>query len=356
MTAAGGVGANPIDVQLVNLKATSATGVVDVAATGPVNVVSVSAGDRVMFTATGAITGGPVTSTGAGASPDQTVTVASSGGGVNLTTVTGPSSINLSGQTGVTVPTVTSTGAVPDATNPANPTPTVNVTSAGGNINTTTVTAPAVAMNAAGNVSGGTLNVVSSVVLGGDTVNATVNGGTQPVGGAITGFNGGVASNVDVTLSAPGGFTLASLFTTTGQVSIPVGPISIDNVLITERATLSNPMTSILVDQTNRTIQGPDVQLYTGGSPFELSFSGNLVNTSGFVVFRNALHEVITPFNANESSTEQGGLALATVNGAQPAPKPPKTGGESGGLVSYTGVPVAIEGECPKGVEQGCAK
>jgi ubiquinone biosynthesis protein UbiJ len=504
MSAALGIGDEPLNVQLLNLQAASG-GVVDVTVQNnpatPVNNVDVSAADRVLLTSNVSISGGTVASTGTGTNPDNTVTVSSTAGNVNLASVTGQTNVMVTGQTGVTLNSASSTGGGVTATattgnvnvttasagqgatftapagtvnvttgtagadialnasgnvsggtltstngnvnanssagnvdlgttnagqsvnfsapaGTANATTTVagttingssglgitigsatsggnttlntggnlaantltstggsvagnaagdatvatgsasggfTLTSATGNVDVNTATANAVTLSAPGNVTGGTLNVGSNVQLSGDAVTANVNGGGPVIGGSVTGFNGGIASNVDLTLSNPGGFHLDSFTTATGSVNVPSGFLNIDSVVIVDRAVFTNPSTALLVDQHDRSIQQTDVQIYTGGAPFSLGLVQNHVDTSAFVIFRDPAFEVVTPLGTNTSSTEQASDTLTRIDAGRPAPERLPFD-ELGDAVSYTGSPVSVDGECKPEADPGCVK
>ena len=271
-----------------------------------VNIVSIAAGDRVWLTANGDITGNSVTSTGAGnTNPDKSISITSTNGNVNLASVSGQTDVAVSGQTGVTVDT---------------------------------------------------LNVGSNLVLAGPHVSAAVNGGPRTVGGSVTGYGGGIASDVDLTLSGSGGFAFDNFWASVASVNLPFGSFSIDNALIVDRATFVNPLSTVLVDQHNRSIQPSDVQLYSAGAPFSFSLSENHIATDAFAIHRSPLHEVITPNGANSSVVEQGEDALSKINLKRPVSERKIADEARGSLITFTGVPVSLEGECDPGLDMECLK
>ena len=379
-----GIGDDPLDVRLLNLQATSG-GVVDLAVQGSVNIDAVSAGDRVLLTAGGNITGNSVSSTGAGTTnPDQSVSVTSASGSVTLASVTGSGDVAVSGSTGVAVGSVSAgqnaslsapNGSVTAGTAAAGGTFTA---SSGTNVDVGAVTATSVALSAPGTVTADMLNVGSSLQLAGGNVIANVNGGAGTVTGSVTGFGGGIASDVNLTLSGAGGFAFGDFWTATASVNVPLGSFAISNALILDQATFTNPLSTVLVDQHDRSIQGSDVQLYSAGAPFGFSLSGNRLSTDAFVIYRSPRHEVVTPAGANSSLAEQGEGALAATmhtrlgRSGEPLTSPeldmnalPPTaaGGESSGterrrssLITFTGVPVSFETECNPELDPACAK
>jgi filamentous hemagglutinin family protein len=304
-----GIGANPLDVRLLNLQANSDAGVVDLAVQNSVNIVAVTAADRVLLTAGGDITGNTVTSTGAvtgsdPANPATGVTIASATGRVELAGVSSAQDVSISAPTAITVDQ---------------------------------------------------MNVGTALSLASDRISANVNGGAGSVGGSVTGFGGGVASDVNLTLSGPGGFAFSNFWAETANVGIPLGSFWVDNALILDQAIFTNPLTSLLVDQHNRSIQPSDVQLYSAGAPFYLGLSGNHVATDAFVIHRSPLHEVITPDGSNTSAVEQSEDALATIA------RLPGFGRQAGEeedepLIAYTGHPVSLEDECDPELNPDCRK
>ena len=298
-----GIGDNPLDIRVHNLEASSG-GIIDLAEENAVNIVSITAGDRVLLTAGGDITGNSVTSTGTGnTNPDKSISITSSGGSVNLASVSGQTDVAVSGRNGVSVDM---------------------------------------------------LNVGSNLVLAGPHVSAAVNGGSGTVGGSITGFGGGIASDVNLTLSGSGGFAFDNFFASTANVNLPLGAFSIDNALIVDRATFVNPLSTVLVDQHNRSIQPSDVQLYSAGVPFSFSLSENHIATSAFAIHHSPLHEVITPDGPNFSVVEQGEDALSMLNLKRLVSERTPVSEERGSLVTYTGVPVSLE--CDPDLDMECPK
>ena len=304
-----GIGANPLDVRLLNLQANSDAGVVDLAVQNSVNIVAVTAADRVLLTAGGDITGNTVTSTGAVTSSDPAnpatgVMIASATGRVDLVSVSSAQGVDIAAPTEITV---------------------------------------------------GQVNVGTALSLASDQISANVSGGAGSVGGSVTGFGGGIASDVNLTLSGPGGFAFSNFWAETANVNILLGSFWVDNALILDQATFTNPLTSLLVDQHNRSIQPSDVQLYSAGAPFYLGLSGNHVATDAFVIHRSPLHEVITPDGSNTSAVEQSEDALATI--ARRTGFGRQTGEEEDEpLIAYTGHPVSLEGECDPELNPDCRK
>lgn len=200
------------------------------------------------------------------------------------------------------------------------------------------------------------MNVGTQLTLAGPLVNAVVNGGPGSVGGSVTGYAGGIADHVNLTLSGPGGFAFDSFRTSTASVLLPLGPLTIDSALILDRATFENPLTMLLVDQHNRSLQSADVQLYSAGAPFSLGLSGNHVSTDAFVIHRSPQHEVITPSGSNTSVVESGEDALARAAGAKNEEEREQADDSDVPLITYAGIPVSLEEECGPGQNRDCEK
>lgn len=255
-----GIGANPLDVRILNLLANSDDGVVDLAVEGSVNILGLTAGDRVLLTAGGDITGNSVTS-GAltGSDPENPatgVTLASASGLVNLASISSQQGVNVSAPTAILIDQV---------------------------------------------------NVGTSLFLASKLISGSVTGtGAGSHGGAITGFGGVPANNVSLLLSSSDAFHFSNFSTMTGSVNVPLGNLWVDNMYVGARMTVANPQTNLLIDQVSRGLQGYDVQLYSGGAPFALGLVTNHVQTDSYVIGRRSTHEVISP-NGNNTSAQEAG-------------------------------------------------
>ena len=162
----------------------------------------------------------------------------------------------------------------------------------------------------------------------------------------MTGYGGGVANNVNLTLSAPGGFSLDSLLSSSANVRVPVGAFSVDTLLITDRATIDNPQTHVLIDQHNRSFQPADAQLYSEGNAFSFSMSGNMLTTDSFVIHSDPRHEVTTPAGTDSSVDRQGDVTLVKARLQSSSELPPDDDDEKdkpGELITISGVPVSLE-------------
>jgi filamentous hemagglutinin family protein len=231
------------------------------------------------------------------------------------------------------------------------------LTSSGGDVDVGMASAPTISLSGPGDVTAGTLNVGSSVYLGADNIYAVINGGTGPVTGSVTGFGGGIASYVDLTLSGAGGFALSDFWAASASVDIPLGTLSIASVLIEDRATFTNPLTLVLVDQHDKRIQPADIQLYSGGDAFFLFLRDNSLTTDSFVIHRSPMHETLTQDGApNVTAVEMGDnvLALTDQLALGGASEEKNMSQMDGTLVSYAGVPVSID--CDTDEDDGCMK
>jgi hypothetical protein len=215
-----------------------------------------------------------------------------------------------------------------------------------------------VAMAAPGSVTARTVNVGQTLNIEAQRVNASVQAtGSGDVGGSVTGFGGGMASDVQLTLSSPYAFRFSNLFSSTGNVNVPSGDLFIDALWVSNRMTLSNPMTRVLVDQVDQSIQPFDVQLYSAGEPFAFSFTRNRVSTDALTIYRSPNHEVLSPSGNNMSAAEAAAREQALLGtlppayvGANMGSQPPAT---PGSVVSFVGTPVRTDEECKTGAGEG---
>jgi len=218
-------------------------------------------------------------------------------------------------------------------------------------LNIVNLTADAVRLSAPVSLTGSNpLNVGSNLELFSDRIDLDINGGPGIVGGSITGFNGGIASNVRLGLWSPSSFALSNFRAAYADVNQPQGWLSVDNLQIQDRATFTNPFTRLLVDQHVRTVQPYDVQLYSGGAPFAFMMRDNFVDTMAYVIYRSPMHEVFAPAGKDSSSAEQTEDALTRSMAEQFGSKRKKSNGlrpedTEVALVTYAGLPVSLEGE-----------
>lgn len=267
MSAALGIGAEPLNVRLLNLKATSG-GVVDIAVQDSVIIDAIIAGDRILLTAGGSITGNSVTSTGVvsgsdPANPATGILLSSATGGVDLASVSGPRDVSITAPVSIEVDD---------------------------------------------------LRVGDSLFLASNLITANVTGtGSGDHGGSVGGIGGAPASNVNLSLSSPDAFRFSSILSMTGAIDIPQGDLWVDSMYVGTRMTVSNPQTNLLIDQTSRALQGFDVQLYTGGPAFSLGLVTNHVYTDALAIGRQPTHEIISP-NGNSTSAQEQGNDVFTQN------------------------------------------
>jgi hypothetical protein len=236
--------------------------------------------------------------------------------------------------------------------------PVMRLDSTGGNVLVGTATGDLIALSAQESVTGDSLNVATTLDLASAQITANVHGGAQVVDGAITGYNGGQAANVKLTLDSPSGFAFSELWTRTGSVSDTEGWISVADTRIGARATITNPITRVLVDQYDWSVQPCDVQLYSLWQPFSFRLIGNRVDSDAYVLYRGAQYEALAPSGNDNSDFAQTETALTMSNahqalnltgGMPPSPGSfPVLGAPSGAphLVTYPDgeIPVATEG------------
>lgn len=304
-----GIGANPLDVRLLNLQANSDAGVVDLAVQNSVNIIAVTAGDRVLLTAGGDVTGNSVTSTGTASGTDPSnpatgVTIVSATGSVDLNRVSSAQGVNISAPNTIAVDQI---------------------------------------------------NVGSSLDLAGNLITATVTGtGSGVHYGSIGGFGGGQASGVNLLLASPTAFHFTSFSTVNGAVEVAQGGFWSDHTTVGQRLTLSNPQIDVLVDQTNRAVQSYDVQLYTGGGEFNLGLITNHVYTDALAIYRDQQAEIISPNGNNTSAVEQANDVIAKSSKLSAQAEETRVIDEdSGDNVSFRAPAVALDDrneQCPEGV------
>ena len=314
----------------VTLSNASGTGEVSLTAPGNASGTNLS-GNVISLSGQAGASGQSLTGTGA----QSQVTITSSGGTVNASQVTA-TTIGLNGQGNVTGDTLSGTG--------------ITATSTGGDVDLSNVTGNTVSLSAPGTVTGDGLNVGSNLQLAGSQISGSVTGGSQVVGGSITGFGGGSADSVNLTLSTPSGFAFSSFWCQTAAVNLPSGWLSSDNTLVADRATFTSPATFMIVDQLDRSMQDCDVQLYPQGAAFSFLMTGNKVFTDAFVIYRGPMYEAIAPTGEDRGGTEQAEDALdrtttdpllsKTLSEPEAAGTPVRTP-----LISYSGFPVSTEEE-----------
>lgn len=307
MSAALGIGDEPLNVRLLNLKATSG-GVVDIAVQDSVIIDAIAADGRVSLTAGGSITGNSVTSTRAmagsdPANPSTGVSIASATGVVDLATVSGPASVTITAPTSIDVDNLT---------------------------------------------------VGSTLVLASNQITANVTGtGGGDHGGSVTGIGGAPASSIDLTLSSPTAFRFSNVSAMNGAIDVPQGNLWVDSMYVGQRMTVSNPQTDLLIDQTSRALQPFDVQLYTGGPAFSFGLVTNHVYTDALAIYRDPMHEVLSPNGSNTSALEQSYDAVAEIRKHSDQVEGSMRVGEDGSYVSFREPAVALNNDsdpdCPSG-------
>ena len=294
------------------------------ALSGFVNAGTTSAGGSVQMTAGGDVIAG---TTNAG----QNVALASVTGGVSADSVTAGGGVAVGGPGDLKIGTGKA-GTTFEMNSPA------------GDIRVDSVTADAVSLAAAGDIDATKLNVASRVDLAGTHIDAAVFGGPQVVQGSVTGYNDSVASDVNLVFSSPSGFALSSFYTALGDVNVPQGFFSFTDGLIVDRLTITNPQTTLLVDQHDRSLQPFNVQIYTGGAGFSLGLATNHVLTDAFAIQVDSGHEALSPSGPIVSAVDQSYNALRDT--AKPGPEAAQEQAEqvpASELITFTGTPVSVE-------------
>jgi hypothetical protein len=303
INAAGGVGNDPIAGDVSNLHAVSDNGLIHFSAQDSVNVVRAQAAGEVRITAGGAMTAQTVTSSADSvtltANGDLTATstnsiragldanLASAQGSVSAATIRAGRDVNVAAARNVTLETVTAGNAL-------------TADAAGGDLTAGTVTAEIVNLSALGTlfVPSNTLHVGSVMNLGADRILAAVNhtGTLNLLQANAANRGGGPATRIDLSITSPVGVqfgTFSSLDAALGLNSL----LDIRNGFIANRATVTNPVTFLLVDQNNRSPQPSDIQLYAPDLSFRLFLDKRVLFTDAFVVHHNELTHSVISFN-----------------------------------------------------------
>lgn len=377
ITAGGTIGGNPLDVRLLNLEAISG-GLTHLAEQDSVNVVSVRAGGEVLLNAgvaaPGSITGADITSTGGA------VNVAAAGGAVNLVSVSGTGNVSISGDIGVALHSATSAagdtsvsssgGNVAVTTAAASGSVTItaggNLTAgtvsaggaatleaAAGNLAVNTVSGDAVNLAALGALAADSVQAGSFLTLSADRISATVQhtGASGFLPANLSNYAGGPATFADLTASSPLGISFGTFSLTDGSLGLPSGDLAIAAAFVGNRVTITNPATTLLIDQNNRSPQPSDIQVWAPRQPFGLTLSRNIMTTDATVVHYNELTHSAISFDPGITPdlrhNVERGLAIAEDAATTPrtsvAPTPPPVVP----LVGYRGVPVRLP-DCTK--------
>ncbi|MCP5145111.1 MAG: leukotoxin LktA family filamentous adhesin [Gammaproteobacteria bacterium] len=203
---------------------------------------------------------------------------------------------------------------------------------------------------------------VALITLGGDLTLASdlidftaVASGNAVMGGRITGFDGGPATQVTAAFDVPGGVALTQFSTADGTVQMLSGELSIANLLVLNRLTISNDLTHVLIEQNSRALESFDIQLYSGATPFSLALSANRLFTSSLVIARNPRFQITTPFgyNAGVSALEEAFAALAEALRGQVREEQQRDDVEGDVSVVGDGVWLGLIDECSE--EDGAA-
>ena len=212
-----------------------------------------------------------------------------------------------------------------------------------------TLTADALVLSAPGSVMATQLNVGLGFVLAGNFVKASVQGASDGVGGAVTGYGGGIASGVDLILYGNEWFTLDAVKSALASIEVRTGALAVANTTIVDKAKIFNPQTKVIVDQHNWSFLPADVQLYSGGLPFWFKIWDNKVASNAFLIHSDPQHEVTAPPGTDFSADRQGYAAMANLNRPSVSLPPPfGSAAQEGNVVeplSFSGVPVSLAGE-----------
>jgi len=352
--AAGQIGGNPLDVRLLNLDAVSG-GLTHINEQDSINVESLQAGGEVLFNAgvaaPGSITGGTIASSGG------PVNLAASGGGVSLAGVTGQTGVNVLADTGIDLGAAASAGGSVFLGSTAGD---INIgtgsaaggftaDAAAGNLAAGPISGDSVGLFAFGNLAAGPILAGSRLNLGADTIDATAfHTGTGFLAANLVNYGGGPASLVDLTVSSPTGVAFGTFSAVDASLFLPQGVLRIADSFIYDRATITNPLTFLLIDQVDRLPQPADIQVWAPSLPFSLNLAGRVMETNATVIhYKELTHSVISldsGVNPDLRQNIENGLVLAARSVEEEDEHPAE---EGEGLLRFDGVPVAMP-DCTK--------
>lgn len=352
--AAGQIGGNPLDVRLLNLEAVSG-GLTHINEQDSVNVESIQAGGEVLFNAgvaaPGSITGGTIASSGGPAN------LAASGGGVSLAGVTGQTGVNVLADAGIDLGAAASAGGSVFLGSTAGDINIGTGSAAGGftadatagNLAAGPISGSSVGLFALGNLVAGPILAGSRLDLGADTIDATAfHTGTGFLAANLANYGGDPASLVDLTVSSPTGVAFGTFSAADASLFLPQGALRIADAFIYDRATITNPLTFLLIDQVDRSPQPADIQVWAPSLPFSLNLAGRVMETNATVIhYKELTHSVISldpGVNPDLRQNIENGLAL-TARSVEEDDERRAEGGE--GLLSFDGLPVAMP-DCTK--------
>jgi hypothetical protein len=145
-----------------------------------------------------------------------------------------------------------------------------------------------VKFNSQGDVNIGTIEVVNSLKIAANTIEAGV---VQPAGSPsplvinFTGPNGGIAQKIVVDIDAPNGTNFSQLFATDASVTTNGLKVGILHGFVPGKLTLVTPSQDIVLDNRSPApTVGPSLQLYGPGRPFTLIQNNNAIFTTDFAV------------------------------------------------------------------------
>ncbi|HYW04431.1 MAG TPA: leukotoxin LktA family filamentous adhesin [Gammaproteobacteria bacterium] len=221
--------------------------------------------------------------------------------------------------------------------------------SAGGALSIGTVSAPdAVTLSAAGgNMTLGTLTASQAILSARDGIDlhqayieklirfysgalqAVVDQqkrATGPLEIALSGWQGGIDGQVDLSLDAPGGIVIDPLRAGNGTVRMAQDAWTLRNGYVTGEVRFITPQANVLMTNGSTALQPADVQLYQRGESFYLTQNGNVTVTNAFTEHYMTGYRVIVPNyirNHQQTPTDYGGgsayISSGAIAGRQPS-------------------------------------
>lgn len=174
-----------------------------------------------------------------------------------------------------------------------------------------------VALQAGALIDAGMIFTPVGTALSAPSINAGVtNTGTGILQFAVAGTGGGgVANDINMMVGSPAGSSFLLLQAVNGLFTLD-GPLNVTSGLVLDEALFRTPLTTVLMDNVDRSIQGGDVQLHSPSGAFRLAVTGTSVETDAFVISRAPTHHVATPTPGidDSSALEEGNASNAVAS------------------------------------------
>jgi filamentous hemagglutinin family protein len=334
----------------VNATTTSAGGTLNVAAANDIVLGTATTGGDQVLTAGSDLTATTLTSTGGN------ITGTATAGNVTLGTAT--AQLNATFVAGDALTATNITANVGDATVHTINDITIDTFKAGndalldtlsGSMNVTHIVGDGVLLLAKSDIVAPDLKVGRRLVLTSNTVNAGVTHTRSDsfLQATLIGRNQPIMSSVIMTLTSQIGVEFSRFWAQDARLNVLNGVLQLDDGYIGNRMLANNPLTSVLMDNTNPYVQNPyDAQLYTAVKTFWMYMDNSIVRVRGAdIIHRETLnHTVLSESTGLDSSVTETSVADVTKAGRIVIPGLGVLLQPSGELVKFTGNPVMLQG------------